>query len=314
MSHASILSPVNLPLPSARPVPRPSRSDSWNVLADIEVFIFAVEAELEAMDRERVGVHRRGCKPDLSLRRRVIGLIWMLTFGGMQWRIAGLLSGIPFTTLHTSFARWSRRGLWRRLGQRLALDWRLACGDEVLPSAVVADSRSLRSAPTARARGIDGGKLVKGIKLCVVCDKHGSLLDLELHPANSDDRAGILPALPRLAALGFQGDLLGDSGYKGAPFAEAALEHDIHVVVSPGGTRDGRFLPRGIRWVVAACTILPGRTSSGPKRSGVASCATCGLPAARLGCICLGCQREAALPMEEQMVRCRDRPRLVVRE
>src|SRR4051812_2650724 len=84
----------------------------------------------------------------------------------------------------------------------------------------------------------------------VVCDKHGSLLDLELHPANTDDRAGILPTLPRLAALGFEGDLLGDSGFKGAPFAEAALEHDIHVSVSPGGTRDGRFLPHGIRWVV----------------------------------------------------------------
>src|SRR3954451_13192822 len=83
------------PPPSARPVPRPSRGDGWNILADIEVFIFAVEAELEAMDRERVGVHRRGCKPDLSLRRRVIGLIWMLTFGGMQWRIAGLLSALP---------------------------------------------------------------------------------------------------------------------------------------------------------------------------------------------------------------------------
>ena len=37
---------------------------------------------------------------------------------------------------------------------------------------------------------------------------------------------------------------------KGAPFAAAALEHDIHVSVSPGGTRDGRFLPNGIRWVV----------------------------------------------------------------
>jgi hypothetical protein len=24
------------------------------------------------------------------------------------------------------FDRWTRRGLWRRLGQRLALDWRLA--------------------------------------------------------------------------------------------------------------------------------------------------------------------------------------------
>jgi transposase len=250
MSCTSILSPADLASPSTRPVPRPSRGDGWNALADVEVFIFAVEAELKAMDRERIGVHRRGCKPSLALRRRIIGLIWMLTFGGMQWRIAGLLSGIPFTTLHSSFARWSRLGLWRRLGQRLAFDWRRACGNEVLPSAVVVDSRSLRSAPSAWARGIDGGKLVKGIKLIVVSDKHGSLLDLELHPANTDDRAGTLPMLPRLAALGFQGDLLGDSSFKGAPFAAAALEHDIHVSISPGGTRDGRFLPSGIRWVV----------------------------------------------------------------
>jgi transposase len=244
------LSSADLPPPSARAVPCPSRGDGWNILADIEVFIFAVEAELEAMDRERIGVHRRGRKPDLALRRRLIGLIWMLTFGGMQWRIAGLLSGIPFTTLHSAFARWTRLGLWRRLGRRLAFDWRLASGDEVLPSAVVVDSRSLRSAPSAWARGIDGGKLIKGIKVFVVCDKHGSLLELELHPANTDDRAGILPTLPRLAALGFEGDLLGDSSFRGAPFAAAALEQGIHVSVSPGGTRDGRFLPNGIRWVV----------------------------------------------------------------
>ena len=250
MPHTDIASTADLLPPSARRLPRPSRGDGWDVLADIEVFVFAVEAELEAMDREKVGVHRRGRKPDLALRRRLIGLIWTLTFGGMQWRIAGWLSGVPFTTLHSNFARWTRLGLWRRLGQRLALDWRLACGDEVLPSAVVVDSRSLRSAPSAWARGVDGGKLVKGVKLCVVCDKHGSLLDLELRPANTDDRAGVLPTLPRLAALGFQGDLLGDSGFKGAPFAKAALTHDIHVSVSPGGTRDGRFLPRGIRWVV----------------------------------------------------------------
>jgi hypothetical protein len=250
MSHASTRGIVDLPPPLARRVPRPSRGDGWNTLADIEVFIFAVEAELEAMDRERVGVHRRGRKPDLTLRRRLIGLIWTLTFGGLQWRVAGWLSGVPFTTLHSSFARWTRLGLWRRLGQRLALDWRLACGDEGLPSAVVADSRSLRSAPSAWARGIDGGKLVKGVKIFAVCDKHGSLLELELKPANTDDRAGTLPMLPRLAALGFEGDLLGDSGFKGAPFASAALMHDIHVSVSPGGTRDGRFLPNGIRWVV----------------------------------------------------------------
>ena len=250
MSRTGIPSPADLPPPSARRVPRPGRGDGWDTLADLEVFVFAVEAELEAMDRERVGVHRRGREPDLAPRRRLIGLIWTLTFGGLQWRVAGWLSGVPFTTLHASFARWSRLGLWRRLGQRLALDWRLARGDEVLPSAVVADSRSPRSSPTAWTRGIDGGKLVKGVKLLAVCDKHGSLVDPELRPANTDDRAGVLPMLPRLAALGFQGDPLGDSGFKGEPFAAAALGHDIHVSVSPGGTRDGRFLPNGIRWVV----------------------------------------------------------------
>ncbi len=240
MSRASTLSTADPPPPSTRRIPRANRGDGWNTPADIGVFIFAVEAELEAMGRERAGVQRRGRKPDPAPRRRLIGLIWTLTFGGMQWRIAGWLSGVPFTTLHSSFARWTRLGLWRRLGRRLALDRRLACGDEVLPSAAVADSRSLRSAPSAWTRGIDGGKLVKGVKVLAVCDKHGSLLELELRPANTDDRAGTLPALPRLAALGFEGDLLGESGFKGAPFAAAALVHDIHVSVSPGGTRDGR--------------------------------------------------------------------------
>src|SRR4051812_10664221 len=249
MSCTSPLITADLPPPSARRIPRSCRGDGWDALADIEVFAFTVEAELEAMDRERVGVHRRGRKPDLALRRRLIGLIWTLTFGGLQWRTAGWLSGVPFTTLHSTFARWTRLGLWRRLGQRLALDWHLACGDEVVPSAVVADSRSLRSAPSAWTRGIDGGKLVKGVKLFAICDKHGLLLDVELRPANADDRAGTRPMLPRLAALGFQGDLLGDSGFKGAPFAAAALVHDIHVAVSPGGTRDGRLVapsPQGL--------------------------------------------------------------------
>ncbi|WP_211259664.1 transposase [Belnapia moabensis] len=63
-------------------------------------------------------------------------------------------------------------------------------------------------------------------------------------------RTGVMPMLPRLAALGCQGALLGDSSLKGAPFAAAAIEHDIHVSASPGGTREGRFLPNGIRWVV----------------------------------------------------------------
>jgi hypothetical protein len=37
---------------------------------------------------------------------------------------------------------------------------------------------------------------------------------------------------------------------KEASFAAATLEHGIHVAASPGGTRDGYFLPNGIRWIV----------------------------------------------------------------
>jgi hypothetical protein len=69
---------------SARRIRRFRQRDAWDALADIEAFIFATEAELEAMEAERVGVHRRDRKPDPELRRRVLGLIWMLTFGGMH--------------------------------------------------------------------------------------------------------------------------------------------------------------------------------------------------------------------------------------
>jgi hypothetical protein len=249
MSRADTLSTADLPPPSGRSIPRSCRGDGWNALADIEVFVFAVEAELEAMDRERAGVHRGGRKPYLAMRRRLIGLIWTLIFGGMQWRIASWLSGIPFTTLHSTFARWTRLELWRRLGQRLAFDWRLACGGEVLPSAVVADSRSLRSAPSAWARGIDGGKLVKGVKALAICDK--LVLCSSWSCSRQHRRPRERPA--DAAAAGctrLPGRLAGRQRVQGRALRRAALAHDIRVSVSPGGTRDGRFLSNGIRWVV----------------------------------------------------------------
>lgn len=60
---------------SARRILHFCQRDGWDALADIEVFIFATEAELAVMEAERVGVHRRGLKPDPELRRRVPGLI-----------------------------------------------------------------------------------------------------------------------------------------------------------------------------------------------------------------------------------------------
>jgi len=225
---------------------------SWDAFSDVDAFVDAVLAELAAMAADGTRSTRSEPKPPLTgaaLRKAIMSTDVRIGPPGDMRKG----SPVQFSVI-TAYNPWwsisSVLGLWRRLGRRLALVWRLAQGDEVLPSAVVVDSRSLRSAPSAWTRGIDGGKLIKGVKLLVICDKHGSLLDLELQPANVDDRAGALPMLPRLAALGFQGDLPGDSGFRGAPFAAAAPAHDVHVSASPGGTPDGRFLPSGIRWVV----------------------------------------------------------------
>src|SRR4051794_11707628 len=84
MSRTSLRSNTDLPPPSDRRVPHLNRGDGWNALADIEVFVFAVEAELEAMDRERVGVHRRGRKPDLTLRRGFVANT-SVALKGLRW-------------------------------------------------------------------------------------------------------------------------------------------------------------------------------------------------------------------------------------
>jgi hypothetical protein len=107
---------------------------------------------------------RSGPKPPLTgaALRKAIMAIWCVAFCGMQWRAIGQLCDIPFGTLYTLFARWTRLGLWRRLLNRLILAWRRACGDTADPTAVILDSRSCRSAPTCFGRGFDGGKKIKG--------------------------------------------------------------------------------------------------------------------------------------------------------
>ena len=106
-----------------------------------------------------------------------------------------------------------------------------------------------------------------------------------IHAADIQDRDGGVLLMGSLFGLyPFLLKLYADSGYQGPKFQaglrtvcsrvnlEIVKRYDLHKFV---------VLPK--RWIVAACTILPGRTSNGPKRSGVASYATCGLPAVRLG-------------------------------
>ena len=232
---------------------RPAKTSPgpWDAFADVDVFVDAVLAELQAMAKDGTRPMRSGPKPPLiGAELRKAGMaIWCVNFCGMQWRAIGLLCGIPFGTLYGLFARWTRLGLWRRLLGRLHRDWRRACGDASQPSAVGIDSRSCRSAPSGFDRGIDGGKRIKGVKIHVAVDKYGFPLGIDVSPANRHDTKGIVPVLSQLADGGFQGTALGDLGYRGERLAKAGEALGITVEAIARG-RDGRFVPAGICWVV----------------------------------------------------------------
>ena len=225
-----------------------TKAATWDVFADVDVFVDTVVAELAALPG---AARRRPPKPPLqgeALRKAVMA-IWCVAFCGMQWRAIGRLTGIPFATLYALFARWTRLGLWRRLLDRLMASWRRACGDAAAVTAVVIDSRSCRSAPTCYDRGLDGGKLVKGVKIHLAVDKHGFPLAVDVAPANVHDTKGILPVLRSLAGRGFRGVALGDLSYRGKKLAKAAAGLKITVQAVAGGC-GGTFIPEGIRWVV----------------------------------------------------------------
>ena len=183
---------------------------SWDAFSDVDAFVDEVLTELAAMAATRPT--RSGPKPPLSgaALRKAIMAFWCVCFCGLQWRAIGQLCDIPFATLYTLFARWTRLGLWRRLLNRLIQAWRQACEDAPQPSAVVIDSRSCRSAPTGFGRGLDGGKKIKGIKIHLAVDKYGFPLAIDISPANRHDSKGIVPVLHQLAGRGFKGTALGD--------------------------------------------------------------------------------------------------------
>ena len=81
---------------------------SWDAFSDVDAFVDAVLAELTAMAATKPT--RRGPKPPLAgaALRKAIMAIWCVCFCGLQWRAIGQLCDIPFGTLYTLFARWTR--------------------------------------------------------------------------------------------------------------------------------------------------------------------------------------------------------------
>ena len=106
-------------------------------------------------------------------------------------------------------------------------------------------------------------------------DTLGHRLALRVTSAAEQDRAQVahLAEAVQAVAGGGVGLAYVDQAYTGDEPAEAAAAHGIRleVVKHDGPKRGFVLLPR--RWVVIACTELPNRGSSGPRRSSEGGCA-----------------------------------------
>jgi transposase len=87
------------------------------------------------------------------------------------------------------------------------------------------------------------------VKVHLGVEKYGIPLAIDVSPANVHDSKGIVPVLRQLAGQGFQGSALGDLGYRGKRLAGAGSA--LGITVKPvARSRDGKFFPAGICWVV----------------------------------------------------------------
>jgi transposase len=159
----------------------------------------------------------------------------------------------PWAAVYQQTQRWLSADSFADIAGDLRAVLRMAAEREPEPSAVILDSRSLRSSPESGARaGYDGAKRKRGAKVHLAVDTPGHVVALHVTPASTDDRAevGRLAAEVQAATSDSVEVAFVDQGYSGPKPAAAASAHgiDLEVVKAPEAKRGFVLLPR--RWVV----------------------------------------------------------------
>lgn len=167
------------------------------------------------------------------LLREVFNGVRYVVKTGIPWR--SMPNDLPhWAAVYQQAVRWLKADCFTALAHDLRALLRLAAGRPREPTAVVLDSRTLRSTPESGHRaGYDGAKRKKGSKLHLAVDTLGHLLALHVTPASADDRAEV----DRLAAAVQQATgesvelAFVDQGYTGEKPAAAAKQHGITLEV-----------------------------------------------------------------------------------
>lgn len=166
------------------------------------------------------------------LREVFNGLRYLVRYG-VAWR--GMPNDLPpWHAVYDQASRWLRAGCVEMLAHDLRAVLRLASSRTEEPSAVVLDSRTLRSTPESGRRAAwDGHKRARGSKLHMAVDTLGHLLALHVTPANENDRAAVETLAQDVQDPTGDGVTLAcvDQGYTGERAADAAQAHGIRLEV-----------------------------------------------------------------------------------
>src|ERR1700757_700479 len=193
---------------------------------------------------------RTGRPPKWDLRTIMNAMLYILATG-CQWR-ALPKDFPPFTTVQYYFYSWRDTPLWRRINRALVERARRAVGRRPSPSAGVIDSQTVKTTESGGPRGFDPAKRMKGRKRHLVTDTEGSLLVVQVHPADIQDNHGAVPLLKAARrAFARLRHIFADRVYRGPKLLNAISDvgrWTIEVVTRTQNVGSFKAEPR--RWVI----------------------------------------------------------------
>lgn len=185
----------------------------------------------------------RGAPPRYA-RRLLLDACCYAVRTGCAWRMLPKAFA-PWQNVYRTFRRWSARGLFEQMHDRLRALWREREGRQEAATAAVLDAQATRGSPQGGDSGFDAGKKVKGRKRHLVVDTLGLLLAISITAASVQDRDGAHPVVASaMAKYPSIRTLFVDGGYAGRCAQTVSQCHGIKVDVvrHPASRNVGRLV------------------------------------------------------------------------